>query len=438
MFPLAIPTRIIGLTLSAAVAIGAAFAGSSTIAAETRTWTDSTGAFSIEAELVSSANNQVQLRKADGRVITVPLDRLSANDRAYVRSAANPDIHDKLAAPAEFEFNNTPLDEVARFLQEQHETPFVVERWALEKAGLDANPSITARSGPGSLAENLTDLLEPFELAWSTEGDVVLISTPKAVKRCVHTCVYKPLRAVNLKTLAEEISTNIAPQHWQTVGGIGLIRPMRLRVLVVMQRPDAHQELRRHYAKLLLPIKPPPLDDESDATKKALAQSVTCDFTRTPLEDAVEQLGEQHGVHIGIHKASLRDAGIAPDAPITCKLSGVPLRTVLSVMLREVDLAWAITRTGLLIAPAKQVRSEVELVSYEVDDLCDDKEDYDELGEVIRRTMWASDLNAWADTGGRGTTEASVRGTLDVRNTYRIHHKIERLLAALRAAKLAG
>ena len=31
--------------------------------------------------------------------------------------------------------------------------------------------------------------------------------------------------------------------------------------LVVMQRPDAHQELRRHYAKLLVPIEPPPIDD---------------------------------------------------------------------------------------------------------------------------------------------------------------------------------
>jgi hypothetical protein len=63
------------LALSAAVAIGSASAGSLAIAGETRTWTDSTGAFSIEAELVSSANNKVELRKADGRVITVPLER---------------------------------------------------------------------------------------------------------------------------------------------------------------------------------------------------------------------------------------------------------------------------------------------------------------------------------------------------------------------------
>jgi hypothetical protein len=60
-------------------------------------------------------------------------------------------------------------------------------------------------------------------------------------------------------------------------------------------------------------------------------------------------------------------------------------------MLREVDLSWAIIQTGLLIAPPRQVRSEVALVSYEVDDLRDDKGEYEELGEVIRRTMWAAE-----------------------------------------------
>jgi len=45
---------------------------------------------------------------------------------------------------------------------------------------------------------------------------------------------------------------------------------------------------------------------------------------------------------------------------------------------------------------------------------------------------------AWDVCGGPGSVRASVRGTLDVRNTRRIHHKIERLLAALREAKTAG
>ena len=56
--------------------------------AQARTWSDATGQFSVEATLIGVENNAVQLKKGDGTVITVPLDRLSAADQAYVLQAA--------------------------------------------------------------------------------------------------------------------------------------------------------------------------------------------------------------------------------------------------------------------------------------------------------------------------------------------------------------
>jgi hypothetical protein len=58
-----------------------------------RTWSDVTGRFKIEAEFVSIADGKVSLRRADNRVIAVPLDKLSAADQAYVQQlqqAENP------------------------------------------------------------------------------------------------------------------------------------------------------------------------------------------------------------------------------------------------------------------------------------------------------------------------------------------------------------
>ena len=52
-----------------------------------------TGRFKIEAEFVSIADGKVSLRRADNRVIAVPLDKLSAADQAYVQQlqqAENP------------------------------------------------------------------------------------------------------------------------------------------------------------------------------------------------------------------------------------------------------------------------------------------------------------------------------------------------------------
>jgi len=53
--------------------------------AETRTWSDASGKYRIEAELVYAGDGNVRLKKTDGRVVTVPLSKLSDADRRFVR-----------------------------------------------------------------------------------------------------------------------------------------------------------------------------------------------------------------------------------------------------------------------------------------------------------------------------------------------------------------
>lgn len=51
-----------------------------------REWKDSSGRFSVEAELVDVRHGEVRLRRGDGTVISVPIDRLSQPDRRYLES----------------------------------------------------------------------------------------------------------------------------------------------------------------------------------------------------------------------------------------------------------------------------------------------------------------------------------------------------------------
>lgn len=58
-----------------------------------RTWTDATGQFTVDATLIGAKDGQFQLRRADGRVVSVPATRLSPADQQYVRerlAAARP------------------------------------------------------------------------------------------------------------------------------------------------------------------------------------------------------------------------------------------------------------------------------------------------------------------------------------------------------------
>lgn len=50
-----------------------------------RTWTDRTGKFSVEAELIRTDGESVVLRRADGAHVNVPIDRLSDRDRQFLR-----------------------------------------------------------------------------------------------------------------------------------------------------------------------------------------------------------------------------------------------------------------------------------------------------------------------------------------------------------------
>ena len=49
-----------------------------------REWTDPTGKYRVEAELIDFTDGVVRLRKEDGRVIAVPLEKLSLADRHFV------------------------------------------------------------------------------------------------------------------------------------------------------------------------------------------------------------------------------------------------------------------------------------------------------------------------------------------------------------------
>lgn len=55
-------------------------------AGEVRTWKDKSGKFSIRAELVESDGTTVKLKRADGKVISVPVDRLSDQDRQFLEA----------------------------------------------------------------------------------------------------------------------------------------------------------------------------------------------------------------------------------------------------------------------------------------------------------------------------------------------------------------
>lgn len=142
-----------------------------------RQWTDNTGAFTVEAELVEVSGNIMRLRKPDGQIVTVPLDRLSAADREYVRSAgargqaaAKPAlatredaIRQKLQQPTKFGFIGTPLYQVLEWFSDQHDLSIQIDRRAL----LDVRQTFRVHR---PVAQLLADLREAKQKKRCVEG----------------------------------------------------------------------------------------------------------------------------------------------------------------------------------------------------------------------------------------------------------------------------
>lgn len=72
---------IIGIALAAEVPAGNS---GKELQAEFRTWTDSTGTHKVEAAFVDIKDGQVRLKKKDGNILTIALDKLSDGDREVV------------------------------------------------------------------------------------------------------------------------------------------------------------------------------------------------------------------------------------------------------------------------------------------------------------------------------------------------------------------
>jgi hypothetical protein len=70
-----------------------------TALAEARLWTDSTGRYTLEAELVTMNDRSVVLQRADHELVAVPIDQLSEADREYLQSQSAAELARQATEP---------------------------------------------------------------------------------------------------------------------------------------------------------------------------------------------------------------------------------------------------------------------------------------------------------------------------------------------------
>ena len=143
---------------------------------------------------------------------------------------------------------NATLLDLEDWLSQQAKVRVRIDWRALEDAGLEAEtPLETTQVLGGDLRTALRALLDDIDLATLVEHGTLLVTTAEAAEETLTVGFYPLPTQVDpghLQTLIDLVQSTIAADTWDTVGGMGAIRPAEeANALAISQTQAVHAEL---------------------------------------------------------------------------------------------------------------------------------------------------------------------------------------------------
>jgi hypothetical protein len=143
------------------------------------------------------------------------------------------------------------------------------------------------------------------------------------------------------------------------------------------------------------------------------------------LEDAVLQLSQQHSIPMVIDGRALEDVGLTTDVPVSIALHNVTLRSLLRLMLRQLELTYMIKDEVLQITTTEAAEKNMTVEMYRVPEML--TEESDKLLEAVTASVHP---DAWSQLGG--ACQASVIGNvLVIAATENVHEEVSGFMEKL-------
>ena len=101
----------------------------------------------------------------------------------------------------------------------------------------------------------------------------------------------------------------------------------------------------------------------------ALSANSEIELVDTPLEDAIDFLGDRWKIPVRIDRRALQEDGIAFDEPLNFQAEGIPGHSLLALMLRDLNMTWTIRRGVLVITTEVEAEEMMDTRVYDVSDL---------------------------------------------------------------------
>jgi hypothetical protein len=375
-------------------------------------------------------------------------------------------VEKALAARTAMEFVETPLQDVAAYLGDLHKLHVVIDKNALNEAGMGSETPVTCNLHDLSLASGLNLILGELGLHWIVRDGYLLITTADKAESLHERHVYNVrdlLMAKNEAGALEEQPEQLEAYLRETVlSGSHLdpsLAPLAVTrgMLVLATTQKRHRDtaallaattaLRERQrrstegmpaAQRFKPIwlHQTPRDEK---TRQTLLEETHMQFIETPLSDVRDYLEDLHRQNIALFRKALDDAAISTESPITAALVGLPLGVGLPLILEPLGLTYVVENEVLVITTLDDAGQRLAHVVYPVADLIDPAEHgsasagYQQLIDTIKATVYPE---TWIDVGGPGSAAAlPSAGVLAVSASQRVQLAIENVLADLREAR---
>jgi hypothetical protein len=343
-----------------------------------RVWKDDSGDFSVEAELVEQSETHVRLRKQDGSVIAVPLDRLSADDRSFLRRgrmserepARQLDVDKALRQKVSVDFQNTPLATVVEQLSQQHNLSIHIDRGSLRHKEIEPTVPITTRARNQPLDVVLQEMLAPHNLSCypyrnqvlvirvsdeldSSRHDPLRIPWVVQVYRVDNWPASRRQQGVNVINFPEQqLREQVAPDTWAdntSQSGAGRRGLAQAHVVgkqicfLVRQTCAVHREIEDRLSDRVTRVR---------AARRPLLQGLKLpgpllepkSFTVTdmPLDEFGLYLRNTFSLSVDIDWDAMKELGLDASVTVSGAFREVELMTALDLLLNDIDCIWSI------------------------------------------------------------------------------------------------
>ncbi len=162
-----------------------------------------------------------------------------------------------LTVDTTLDFHDAPLSAVIDFIADQYRIPIIIDRRALDDVGLGSDTPVTVSLSNISLRSALRLMLKEMDLTYMIADEVLKITTPEEAENELLIRVYpvpdfldkgpELLRSnrstANLSELRNLLTTCIAPDTWDDVGGAGNAEPVApWGLMIVAQTSEVHDQ----------------------------------------------------------------------------------------------------------------------------------------------------------------------------------------------------